>query len=153
MNKRIEYSNAYKSKRLPEGVYVMNEFCSSIHNSADVDDIPDILKLYYDDVDTLAQNEFITEVLNEIVQKKPREATKKIMANIMILREEEAEECIYHVLMIFIYWNHQFRDIFVDELKKADKDSQAFIIDTIKYFAEKGDKSYLEFSEQYKKIL
>lgn len=62
----------------------MNTFCSEIEESACVEDIPDLLRLYYDRAITCEQNEFITEVLTKIVKENPKEAAEKTVNNIYI---------------------------------------------------------------------
>ena len=88
MEERIDYKKAYESKKRPEGVYLMIQFCSNIKNSTNIKDIPSILRLYYGRVVTCEQNEFVTEVLNNIVAKNPRDAARIIIDNIRILKEE-----------------------------------------------------------------
>lgn len=58
----------------------MNTFCSEIEESACVEDIPDLLRLYYDRAITCEQNEFITEVLTKIVKENPNfDADNKVI--------------------------------------------------------------------------
>ncbi len=105
-----EYRRVYETKKEPEGVYVMNQFCSSIEKDATVEDIPDILRLYYDRAITSEQNEFVTIVLCAIVERNPREAAKNIIANVKIFQEEEAEEWFEDILRMFLYWNPKFKN-------------------------------------------
>lgn len=151
MNRETEYRSAYEAKKEPEGVYIMNEFCSSIAKEATVKDIPDILRLYYDRVHTWAQNEFVTEVLCEIIKNNPRDAAKNIIANIRILQEEKAEECFPQISRIFFYWYPQFLNIFMEELKEANIENQKYIIENIEYFADEyNDEKYIDFLKEYK---
>ena len=105
-----EYRRVYETKKEPEGVYVMNQFCSSIEKDATVEDIPDILRLYYDRAITSEQNEFVTIVLCAIVERNPREAAKNIIANVKIFQEEEAEEWVEDILRMFLCWNPKFKN-------------------------------------------
>lgn len=105
-----ECRRVYETKKEPEGVYVMNQFCSSIEKDATVEDIPDILRLYYDRAITSEQNEFVTIVLCAIVERNPREAAKNIIANVKIFQEEEAEEWFEDILRMFLYWNPKFKN-------------------------------------------
>lgn len=155
MNRESEYRSAYEAKKEPEGVYIMNQFCCSIEKDATVEDIPDLLRLYYDRVHTEEQNEFVTEVLCKIIKKNPRDAAKNIIANIRILEEENAEECFTEITMIFIFWYPQFKNIFMEELKKADIENQKYIIDHIEYYYAHHSKQgyvekYRDFLEEYK---
>ncbi len=151
MDREKEYRKAYETKKEPKGVYVMNDFCSSIEKDATVEDIPDILRLYYDRAITPAQNEYITIVLCAIAEKNPREAARKIIANVKIFQEEEAEECFDDILLIFIYWNPEFKNIFMEEIKKANIENQKYIIDYIEYLAdEDNDEKYIDFLKEYK---
>ena len=151
MNRETEYRSAYETKKKPEGVYIMNEFCSSIEKNATIIDIPSLLRLYYDRAITCEQNEFVTEVLIKIVNNNPRGAAKNIIANIRILQEEEAEECFLEILRIFIYWYPQFKNIFIEELKESDIENQKYIIKNIEYWAdEKNDEKYIDFLKEYK---
>ena len=111
-----EYRRVYETKKEPEGVYVMNQFCSSIEKDATVEDIPDILRLYYDRAITSEQNEFVTIVLCAIVERNPREAAKNIIANVKIFQEEEAEEWVEDILRMFLCWNPKFKNIFMEEV-------------------------------------
>ena len=151
MNREAAYRSAYETKKKPEGVYIMNEFCSSVEKDATIIDIPNILRLYYDRALTCEQNEFVTEVLIKIVNNNPRGAAKNIIANIRILQEEEAEECFPEILRIFIYWYPQFKNIFIEELKESDIENQKYIIKNIEYWAdEKNDEKYIDFLKEYK---
>ena len=42
MNKQVNYNDAYNAKKFSNGVYIMNEFCSSIHETAGIEDIRNI---------------------------------------------------------------------------------------------------------------
>ncbi len=119
-----EYRRVYETKKEPEGVYVMNQFCSSIEKDATVEDIPDILRLYYDRAITSEQNEFVTIVLCAIVERNPREAAKNIIANVKIFQEEEAEEWFEDILRMFLYWNPKFKNIFMEEVKNSNIENQ-----------------------------
>jgi len=151
MNRETKYRNAYETKKRPEGVYIMNEFCSGIEKDATVIDIPNILRLYYDRALTCEQNEFVTEVLIKIVNDNPKDAAKNIIANIRILQEEEAEECFLEILRIFIYWCPQFNSIFMEELKESNIENQKYIIENIEYWAdERNDEKYIDFIKEYR---
>ncbi|MCI9676736.1 MAG: hypothetical protein HFH06_13440 [Lachnospiraceae bacterium] len=119
-----EYRRVYETKKEPEGVYVMNQFCSSIEKDATVEDIPDILRLYYDRAITSEQNEFVTIVLCAIVERNPREAAKNIIANVKIFQEEEAEEWVEDILRMFLCWNPKFKNIFMEEVKNSNIENQ-----------------------------
>ena len=151
MNRETKYRNAYETKKEPEGVYVMNQFCSSIEKDATVEDIPDILRLYYDRAITSEQNEFVTIVLCAIVERNPREAAKNIIANVKNFQEEEAEEWFEDILRMFLYWNPEFKNIFMEEIKNSNIENQEYIINYIKYSAEKYNKEkYIDFLKEYK---
>lgn len=151
MDKEKEYRRAYETKKEPEGVYVMNDFCCSIEKDATVEDIPDILRLYYDRAITCEQNDFVTIVLCAIVEKNPKDAAKNIIANIRILQEEDAEECFEEILLMFIYWNPQFKNIFMEELKKASIENQKYIIENMEDLADHyNDEKYIAFLKEYK---
>ena len=151
MDREKEYRRAYETKKEPEGVYVMNQFCSSIEKDATVEDIPDILRLYYDRAITSEQNEFVTIVLCAIVERNPREAAKNIIANVKIFQEEEAEEWFEDILRMFLYWNPEFKNIFMEEIKNSNIENQEYIINYIKYSAEKYNKEkYIDFLKEYK---
>lgn len=150
MNWDTEYRSAYEAKKKPEGVYIMNQFCSSIEKDATIKDIPDILKLYDDRALTWEQNEFVTEVLCTIVENNPRDAAKNIIANIRIL-QEEAEECFIYILIIFIHWYPQFKNIFLEELKESNIENQKYIIDNIEDRAHHlNDEKFIEFLKEYR---
>ena len=119
-----EYRRVYETKKETEGVYVMNQFCSSIEKDATVEDIPDILRLYYDRAITSEQNEFVTIVLCAIVERNPREAAKNIIANVKIFQEEEAEEWVEDILRMFLCWNPKFKNIFMEEVKNSNIENQ-----------------------------
>ncbi|MCM1063695.1 MAG: hypothetical protein NC420_04325 [Eubacterium sp.] len=151
MNREIEYRNAYEMKKEPEGVYIMNQFCSGIEKEATVEDIPDIMRLYYDRALTCEQNEFVTEVICKIVENNPRDAARNIIAHIRILQEEKAEECFLEIMRIFIYWYPQFKNIFMEELKESDIENQKYVLDIIEYWAEeRNEEEYIDFLKEYK---
>lgn len=152
MGEKIDYKSAYEAKKEPKGIYIMNQYCSSIENDATLEDIPDVLRLYYDRVLTCEQNEFVTMVLDKIIQGNPNEAAKNIIANIGILKEEQAEECIVEIFLIFIFWNPALKSIFMEELKKSNIENQKFIIESMEYLAdEENEEEYIHFLEEYRK--
>jgi len=152
MDGKIDYKSAYEAKKEPKGIYIMNQYCSSVEKGATLQDIPNFLRLYYDRALTCEQNEFITAVLNKIVLDNPREAAQRIIANIGILKEEYAEECIAEIFLIFLFWNPALKDIFMEELKKSNIESQSFIIESMEYLAdEENEEEYVNFLEDFRK--
>lgn len=117
----------------------MNTFCSEIEESACVEDIPDLLRLYYDRAITCEQNEFITEVLTKIVKENPKEAAEKTVNNIYILHEENADDCIVELILIFLSWNKEATSFLLDALKSADSNNSTYIISAIRDLAEEEE--------------
>lgn len=144
------YYKAYNEKKKAQGVYSMNDYCSNVEEQSNVNDIPDIMKLYYDKVITPAQNEFITNVLDKIVLDNPESAIEKIIKNIKTLEEEEALGCVSELLLIFIDWNEDITDIFLVELLKAKAENSRYFIESLKYQVNaKNDEFYRDFLRRY----
>lgn len=95
---RAAYEKAYQTKKAEDGVYAMNEFCSEMHGKVAIEWIPALLYLYEDRAITCEQNEFVTEVIGSIFEKSSELCTKAIVDNILILQEDDAEECLFHKL-------------------------------------------------------
>lgn len=152
MNYKDDYKRAYEAKKESNGIYLMNTLCGLIEDSACVEDIPDLLRLYYDRAITSEQNEFITEVIIKIVQKAPKEAAEKIVNNIYILHDEKADDCIVDLLLIFLSWEKEATLFFLDALKNADTKNVNYIISAIRDLAdEEDDADCQEFLIQYDK--
>ena len=147
------YHKAYTEKIDAQGIYSMNEYCSSVKESATKEDIPSIMRLYYDKA-VSAQNEFITIVLDKVVLESPKLSIKKVIENIEILKQEDALDCVFELLLIFIDWNEEITDVFIEELIDSPNENSIYFIERLKYEAyEKNDKSYAEFlSTYYKKL-
>lgn len=139
MNYINDYKKAYEAKKKPEGIYLMNTFCSEIEESACVEDIPDLLRLYYDRAITREQNEFITEVLTKIVKENPKEAAEKTVNNIYILHEENADDCIAELILIFLSWHKEATSFLLDALKSADSNNSNYIISAIQDLADEEE--------------
>lgn len=154
MGEKIDYKSAYEAKKEPKGIYIMNQYCSSVEDDVTTEDIPNILRLYYDQVLTCEQNEFVTVVLDKIVQENPNEAARQIISNIKILKEEQAEECIVEIFLIFIFWYPALKSIFMEELKKSNSENQKFILESMEYLAdEENEEEYIHFLKEYRSSL
>ena len=144
------YDKAYSEKCEPQGVYSMNQFCSAISEEVTIDDISDLMKLYYDRAITTEQNQFITEVLNKVFEKSPKLAAKKIVDNIWILKKERAENCISYLLIMFIYWNKELTHYFLEALVESDKSNSNCFIEELKFqINEDNDELYEKFLTSY----
>lgn len=125
---RAAYKKAYQMKKEDNGVYAMNEFCSEAHGKLGVEWIPDLLHLYADRAITWAQNEFVTEVIGSIFEKSPERCTKAIVDNILILQEEEAEECLFDLLLVLVYWNLENTACFIQTLKNTEQENRKYLM-------------------------
>lgn len=147
------YLKAYNEKREDSGIYSMNEYCSNVEDLATAEDIPDIMRLYFDGASS-AQNEFITNVLDSVVLRSPKQSIAKIIENIEILKQEDALDCIFGLLLIFIDWNEEITDIFLDELVMAPSEKSLYFIKRLEMeVSEYDDKSYSEFLDRYHRKL
>lgn len=127
----------------------MNDYCSNVADEATAEDIPDIIRLYSDKAAS-AQNEFITNALDEIVLKDPKSGIKKIIDNIQLLEQEDALDCISEFFLIFINWNEDITDVFLEELLVANNEKGRYFIERLKFEAyEKNDDCYAEFLTKY----
>lgn len=144
------YETAYALKEDDQGIYTMNEFCSSMEKEVSVDDIPDLMRLYSDGTVNTEQNEFVTEVINKAVLINPKLASHTIINNINILIQEEAIGCITYLFLLFIYWNEDITDVFLDALVKANiSDSNIFISELEYELKNDYDELYNEFLKKY----
>lgn len=133
------YEKAYETKKADDGVYAMNEFCSAIHGKVGTESIPNLLRLFYDGAITCEQNEFVAEVIGSIFEKAAEECTKAIVDNILILEEEDAEECLFHLLLVLVYWNPTNTECFIRALKNTEKEKRAYFVAYMKYRYEEKD--------------
>lgn len=97
------------------------------------------LRLYYDRAITCEQNEFITEVLVKIVKENPKEAAEKIVNHIYLLHEEDADDCIAELLLIFLSWHKEAAAFLLDALRSAGSKERAYIISAIQDLAEEEE--------------
>ena len=127
-----EYEKVYLSKKenTRESIQMINDFCSQSDGKAEVDDIPDLLKLFYDAADTSEQNVFVEEVISSILEKEPEKAIVKIIENIKILEEEHSVGFIYDLVALIIYSPEDYSKLFIQALVNAsDEKSQPFLKD------------------------
>lgn len=144
------YEIAYSLKEDNQGIYSMNDLCTNMENDVAIDDIADLLKLYSDRAVNSEQNEFVTEVINKAVLIDPKLASDIIIKNISILIQEEAIGCITYLFLIFIYWNREITDIFLDSLVKADiNDSNIIITELENELKNDYDEVYKDFLDKY----
>jgi hypothetical protein len=144
------YEIAYAFKQEDQGVYYMNDLCSSIEKDISINDIVDLLKLYSDNVTNSEQNEFVTEVINKAVLIDPKLSSHIIIKNIHLLIQEEAIGCMTYLFLIFIHWNKEITDIFLDALVNADvKDSNIFINELEHEINNDYDELYDDFLKRY----
>lgn len=100
-----EFKEAYQAKKIDD-INVINKFCTKWEKLVTVEHIPYFMRLYYDDVSTCEQNEFITGVLDSIIKVNLKEAIKRIIQYLDIL-EEEAEECFSYIVIVIVFWNKE----------------------------------------------
>lgn len=131
-NDQAAYEKAYRTKKEEDGVYAMNEFCSEVDGKLGVESIPALLHLYEDEAITCEQNEFVTEVIGSIFEKFPESCTKAVVDNILILQEEDAEWCLFHILLVFVYWHPENRTCFIEALKNAEEEKRNYLIALLK---------------------
>lgn len=144
------YEKAYALKEDDQGIYLMNELCTNMEKSVSVDDIADLMKLYSDRAVNSEQNEFVTEVINKAVLLDPKIASNIIIKNINVLIQEEAIGCITYLILIFIYWNKEITDIFLDSLVKANINDSNIIINELEYEMKNDyDEIYDDFLKRY----
>lgn len=144
------YETAYALKEEDQGIHVMNELCTNIEQDISINDIADIMRLYTDNATNSEQNEFVTEVINKAVLIDPEKSSQIIIKNIDILIQEEAIGCITYLFLIFIYWNKEITDIFLDALINADeKDSNLIINELVYEINNDYDELYDVFLKRY----
>jgi hypothetical protein len=144
------YETAYALKEDDQGIYSMNELCTNMEKDVSVDDIADLMKLYSDRAVNSEQNEFVTEVINKAVLIDPKLASHIIIKNINILIQEEAIGCITYLFLIFIYWNKEITDIFLDSLVKSNINDSNIIINELEYEIKNDyDELYNDFLIRY----
>jgi hypothetical protein len=131
-NKKL-YETAYALKEEDQGIHLMNELCSNIEQDISINDIADIMRLYSDNATNSEQNEFVTEVINNVVLINPELSSQIIIKNIDILIQEGAIGCITYIFLIFIHWNKELTDIFLDALVNADVKNSNIIINELVY--------------------
>lgn len=144
------YEIAYALKEEDQGINSMNELCTKIENEVSVNDIVDLLKLYSDNATNSEQNEFVTEVINKAVLIDPKLSSHIIIKNINLLVQEEAIGCITYLFLIFIHWNKEITDIFLDSLVHANvKDSTIIINELVYEINNDYDELYDDFIKRY----
>lgn len=138
-----EFERVYNLKKF-DGIDEMNEFCGKWHGVATVDHIPNFMRLYYDDVSTSEQNEFVTNVLNEILIADPEKAIEKIVENFNILLEEDAEDCFLYLEAMLVFWNPGQIPLSAKVIAKAEKSVGETFVAHIKKTVEKTKVDSIE---------
>lgn len=144
------YETVYALKEEDQGIHLMNELCSNIEQDISIDDIADIMRLYSDNATNSEQNEFVTEVINNAVLIDSKRSSQIIINNINILIEEDAIGCMTYLFLLFIHWNKEITDIFLDALVNADVKDSNIIINELAYEVENDyDDLYDDFLKRY----
>lgn len=127
-----EFQEIYKRKKenTRESLDEINLFSERWYAHCKPEYIPHLMKLYYNDADTWAQNEFISEVIASIVSEYPKEAVNSIVKNIDILYKEDGRECLSQLVTIIEYTKGTDALIIADALIHADEEHRAPFIES-----------------------
>lgn len=136
-----EFEEVYKRKKenTLDSIELINNFCGKWADRPKVEYIPLVLKLYYHDVDTPAQNEFVDCLLDAIIEKYPRKAMQTIMQNLNVLEEEGEEENIRNIFSSMWYKNDR---IFAQVLSEYGEWSERAIRELVKNANEVTEEKY-----------
>lgn len=149
-----EFQKVYSLKKNEEGgIDAINEFCSKWEGLAGIEEIPFLMRLYYDDVYTSEQNEFVTWVIDAVIQKEPEKAFETIINNYSILIEEDATWCIYYLASLMIFANVELIKYSAVALAKADDSiREVFLAHINKRMSKKKSESAQTAGNQFLKL-
>ena len=108
----------------------LNLFCAEWHNKATVNQISDIMKLFYNDAPT-EQNEFIYYLIDNIVERFPTTAIPEIVNNIADLERTKGDECIFY-LVLSISREEKYIKYCVEALNSTSKRNQHIILEELR---------------------
>lgn len=135
-----EFQEVYKRKKdnTRESLDEIRLFSERWYGHCKPEHIPYLMKLYYNDADTWAQNEFISEAIASVVSEYPKEAVNSIVKNIDILYKEDGGECLFQLTVIIEYTKGTSALIIADALINADEECRAPFIESFERIKESG---------------
>lgn len=150
-----EFNEIYKLKTMNtrESVDKINEFCSKWDASnPKVEYIPYLMKLFYNHADTWAQNEFVSELIDSIMRRYPRETIETIINNVDILYKEEGERCLTFLSWSFEYVNKDYASIVAEALYNADEEKSKPFLDFFEKDSKESKKEAEKILELYQRL-
>lgn len=117
-----DLQNLYRAKNESD-IDAVLEFCEKYDGKLGLEQIPDLMRMFNENTEASpAQNEYIVELLNTIVEQYGQEAVNIIVERSDFLLEEDSEGCMSYVIIMFFFWHADKQFDIVTPLRTA-KDS------------------------------
>ena len=92
-----------------EDIAAINDFCEKYYGKLDICHIPDLMRMFNGTASCWEQNEFIVNMLDNIVENYGQNAVNVIVENTEILVKERSEECLSSILTMILFWNENLQ--------------------------------------------
>lgn len=116
--------------KIYEYFHKLNSFCIKWNDKATANQIPDFMKLFYNDA-PIEQNEFVYYLIDNIVERFPESAISVIINNIADLERTKGDECIFY-LVISISREEKYIKYCVEALNSTSKRNQHIILEELR---------------------
>ncbi|MEZ3471646.1 MAG: hypothetical protein K1W08_01185 [Lachnospiraceae bacterium] len=114
-----DLQNLYRAKNESD-IYAVLDFCEKYYGKLGLGQIPDLMKMFNENTEASpAQNEYIVELLDKIVEKYGQEAVNIIVERSDSLLEEDSEGCMPYLIIMFFFWHADRQFDIVTPLRTA----------------------------------
>lgn len=138
---QADLQRLYKAKNESD-IDAVLDFCEKYDGKLGLEQIPDLMRMFNENTEASpAQNEYIVEVLNTIVEKEGQEAVNIIVEQSDALLEEDSEECMSYLISMFFFWHADKSFDLVTPLRTAK--------DCIKKMYQDGIRKKIEYMQKH----
>lgn len=104
-----------------EDIAAINDFCKKYYGKLDICHIPDLMRMFNGTAACWEQNEFIVNLLDDIVENYGQDAVNAIVENTEILIEERSIECLSLILTMILFWHENLQLDIISPISSGDK--------------------------------
>lgn len=114
-----DLQNLYRAKNESD-IDAVLDFCEKYDGKLGLEHIPDLMRMFNENTEeSPAQNEYIVDLLDTIVEKYGQEAVNIIVERSDALLEEDSEGCMPYLIIMFFFWHKDRQFDIVTPLRTA----------------------------------